>query len=43
MKNRHDFLRNTFALGAGLATVPRMFVAHLGAGAVRLRRHGMTR
>ena len=27
MKNRRDFLRNTFGLGAGLAAVPRLFAA----------------
>jgi len=27
MKNRRDFLRNTFGLGAGLAAVPRLFEA----------------
>ena len=27
MKNRRDFLRNTFGLGAGLAAVPRLFGA----------------
>lgn len=43
MKNRHDFLRNTLALGAGLAAVPRMFVAPLSAGAFRSQRYGMTK
>src|SRR5437667_5830578 len=27
MKNRRDFLRNTFGLGAGLAATPRLFAA----------------
>lgn len=40
---RHDFLRNTFGLGAGLATVLRLFAVPQSAGAFRLRRHGMTR
>jgi hypothetical protein len=44
MKKTHDFLRNAFALGAGLATVRRLFVAQQNcAGAFRVRRHGMTR
>ena len=28
MKNRRDFLRNTFGLGAGLAAAPRLFAQH---------------
>src|SRR6266704_1902003 len=33
MKNRRDFLRNTFGLGAGLAAVPRLFAAPQESGA----------
>jgi hypothetical protein len=33
MKNRRDFLRNTFGLGAGLAAAPRLFVAPQASGA----------
>jgi manganese oxidase len=33
MKNRRDFLRNTFGLGAGLATTPRLFAAPQASGA----------
>src|SRR3989449_694851 len=31
MKNRRDFLRNTFGLGAGLAAAPRLFAAPIQA------------
>src|SRR2546425_1880147 len=33
MKNRRDFLRNTFGLGAGLAAVPRLFANPQESGA----------
>ena len=33
MKNRRDFLRNTFGLGAGLAAAPRLFAASPERGA----------
>jgi manganese oxidase len=33
MKNRRDFLRNTFGLGAGLAAAPSLFVASQESGA----------
>jgi len=33
MKNRRDFLRNTFGLGAGLAAAPRLFAASQESGA----------
>ena len=33
MKNRRDFLRNTFGLGAGLAAAPRLFAAPQASGA----------
>jgi hypothetical protein len=32
MKNRRDFLRNTFGLGAGLAAAPRLFAAPQASG-----------
>src|SRR6266446_3973922 len=32
MKNRHDFLRNTFGLGAGVAAAPRLFAAPQASG-----------
>jgi len=32
MKNRRDFLRNTFGLGAGLIAAPRVFAAQQKSG-----------
>ena len=33
MKNRRDFLRNTFGVGAGLAAAPHLFAAPQANGA----------
>src|SRR5882724_3161418 len=39
MKNRRDFLRNTFGLGAGLAAAPRLFAASRESGATLDMQH----
>src|SRR5437016_11684529 len=39
MKNRRDFLRNTFGLGAGLAAVPRLFAVPQESGAFMDMKH----
>ncbi len=43
MKNRRDFLRNTFGLGAGLAAAPRLFAAPKQASGMDMQHMGHAR
>src|SRR5882672_9007963 len=43
MKNRRDFLRNTFGLGAGLAAAPRLFAAPKQASGMDMEHMGHAR